>query len=203
MNRFLSLSGRARGAAVALVSALFLTAAAYGGYSYHASSVTARINAGIAATESASPDLGTAAFNGALTYSGTFTSGTAAGMVDVLWSDTRTLAASGRDSLDLSGVLTTALNQTFSPAKIKAVMITAAAGNTNNVVVGGASAGGWVGFFGDVSDKIVLKPGYMFLLGGTGTGFTVTNSSADALLIINSAGTTTVTYSIVVLGTSA
>lgn len=181
---------------------LALTGAAYGGYAYNAATVTGRVNASVSATEGAVADLGTAAFNGALSYAQTYTSGTGNGAVDVLWSDTRTLAASARDSLDLSGVLTTALNQTFSPAKIKCVMVTALAANTNNVNIGGATAGGWIGFFGDVTDKIVVKPGGVFMDCSPNTGFTVTNSSADALLIINSGAGTGVTYSIMILGTS-
>src|SRR5690348_6520436 len=76
------------------------------------------------------------------------TSGTAAGNADVLFTDTRTITASSSEDLDLVGSLTDALGTTFSPARIKALIVGAAAANTNNVVVGGASATQWAALLG-------------------------------------------------------
>lgn len=165
--------------------------------------LTATIAGSITARQTSVADLGTATFPATISKSISLTSGTAAGQADILWTDTRTLGASATENLDLAGVLTDAFGATLTAAKVKAVMISADAANTNNVVVGGHASAAFVGWFGDATDTIVLKPGYFFLLGGSGTGYTVTATTGDLIKVLNSAGTTGVTYSITVIGTSA
>jgi hypothetical protein len=177
-----------------------LTGAAYGGAAYRAA-ITSRITAGIVASESSVKALGQATFPAALNYSASLISGTGAGAADVLWSDTLSIPASHSINIDLVGSKTTAFGGTFSPAKIKAVMITATAANTTDLRFGAATSNGWVGFFSDVTDAIVLKPGYVFLLGGTGTGYTATAGTVDVFKVKN-LGATLAKFAIVVLGTS-
>lgn len=166
-------------------------------------SLTAQIRASITATLTGSGDLGTPSVPLAITESQTWSSGTGADQADLVFADTRTLAASATEDLDLAGVLTNPLNATLTLAKVKAILVRAAEGNTNNVVVGGASANGLLGVFGDATDTIVVKPGGVFLWVAPGTGASVTAATGDLLKIANSGAGTGVTYDILILGASA
>ena len=129
-------------------------------------------------------------------------SGTGTGQADVLFSDTRTLAASATEDLDLAGALASALGGSAVFAKLKAVIVTAAAGNTNNVNVIRTTTTGVPLFLAD-GDGIPVLPGGTFVWVGPGAGVAVAAASDDTLTFTNSAGTTTVTYSVVLVGTSA
>lgn len=126
------------------------------------------------------------------------TSGTATtGQSNILFSDTRTIAASATEDLDLAGVLADAFGATIAAAEIVAIYIEAAAANTNNVVVGAATApfAGPLGATGTYE----IKPGE-FYLAVSQSGWAVGAGATDDLKILNSAGTTSVTYSIVIIG---
>ncbi len=131
--------------------------------------------------------------------------GTGAAQADRLFSDTRTLAASANEDLDLAGALADAIGGTAVFARIKGLYIAAASGNTNNVIVGAAASNAWATLLG-ATHTITLRPGAWIML-GTGatdaTGYTVTAGTGDLLRIANSAGSTTVTYDIAVIGCSA
>lgn len=132
--------------------------------------------------------------------------GTAAGKADKIWSDTRTIAASGTDDLDLAAGLTDAFGASITFVKVKAIIISAAAGNTNNVLVGGDATNTFLTWVESESDAVVLRPGATFaLIAGEAdaTGYAVTASTGDLLRIRNSAGSTGVDYSIIIIGTSA
>lgn len=131
-------------------------------------------------------------------------SGVGAGAADLLFSDTRTLAASGVEDLDLSGVLVDALGSTLAFARIKGIVIAASAGNTNNVVVGGAASNGFVNWVADATDKINVRPGgVLALFAPDATAYAVTAATGDLLHIANSGGTTSVSYDVVIIGASA
>lgn len=131
----------------------------------------------------------------------TLTNGTGASQADKVFTDTRTLTASATEDIDLAAVLTDAFGATLTFAKVKAVIISAAAANTNDVQVTRPASNG-VPLFMAASDGIALKPGYSFAFFGAGTGVTVTAGTGDLLTLTNSAGSTSVTYTIVVIGTS-
>src|SRR2546430_1679261 len=61
------------------------------------------------------------------------TSGNGLNQADRLFADTRTIAASGTDPLDLNGVLVDAVGTVMSLLRAKFLYIAAAAANTNNV----------------------------------------------------------------------
>src|SRR5690348_4579425 len=63
--------------------------------------------------------------------------GTSSGQVSKVFTDQRTIAASGSENLDLAGSLTDALGATLTFAVVKAIWIKADPGNTNNVIIGG------------------------------------------------------------------
>ncbi len=85
--------------------------------------------------------------------------------------------------------------------KIKAILVKAAEGNTNNVVVGGAASNGWVGPFGATTDTVAVKPGgTVMFVAPDANGYAVTAGTADQLKVANSGVGTGVTYDIVIVG---
>lgn len=164
--------------------------------------LTATIKAGINATHTSALDLGTASFPLSLLSSISLTDGADASEADRIFSDTRTLAASATEDLDLSGALTNAYG-TVIFARIKAVFITAASGNTNDVQLTRPASNG-VPLFLAAGDGLSVRPGGLFLWAcSDATGVAVTAGTGDLLTLTNSAGSTSVTYSIVIIGASA
>lgn len=118
---------------------------------------------------------------------------------NVLFSDTRTLAASATEDLDLTGSLTDAFGSTISAAEIVAIFISAASGNTNNVQLTRPASNGFIGPFLAAGDGVAIKPGEWLPLISQ-SGWAVTASTGDLLTFTNSGSGTSVTYSIVIVG---
>lgn len=133
----------------------------------------------------------------------TLASGTGANQADKVFSDTRTLAASATEDLDLAGSLAGALGGSVVFARIKGLIVRAADGNTNNVnVIRPASNG--VPLFLAAGDGIPVKPGGTFVwIAPDATGIAVTASTGDLITFTNSGGTTSVTYDVIIIGASA
>lgn len=130
--------------------------------------------------------------------------GTGAGQADLLFTDRRTINASSNDDIDLSGTLTDVFGQAVVFARVKALMVVASSGNTNNVVIGNAAAAQFVGPFGAATHTIAVQPGGLaFLVAPGATAWAVTATTADILRIANSGAGTSVTYDIAILGASA
>lgn len=128
----------------------------------------------------------------------TFLTGSGPAQASAVFSDTRTLAASATETLDLNGTLLDAFGQSVAFTSLKAILIKAHATNTNNVVVGDAASNAQTGFLG-ATGTITLEPGDFALL-VSNNGFTVTPTTADLLKVANSAGGTGVTYDVVLIG---
>lgn len=160
------------------------------------------VDANISAAFTSALDLVTASAPLALNTRISMASGTATGLADLCWSDTRTVVASGTDALDLAGVLTGNLGGTLTLVKLKAVLVRAAAANTNAVRVNRPATNG-VPLFLAASDGIDVLPGGLFLWVAPGAGVTVTPATGDLLNIDNSGAGTSVTYDVVLVGTSA
>ncbi|GHA28678.1 hypothetical protein GCM10010372_30590 [Streptomyces tauricus] len=155
---------------------------------------------------SSSIDLGTARAPQILARRMSLGSGSGAGNADRLFSDRRTLAASASEDLDLAGTaLIDAFGAQVTFARVKGLVIAAAAGNTNNLLVGASSGNQWATLLNSTG-VVTLRPG-AFLAVGTGdadpTGYAVTASTGDLLKIANSAAGTSVTYDIHIIGASA
>lgn len=125
--------------------------------------------------------------------------GTGTGKANAIWSDTRTIAASSSENLDLAGVLADAFGNALTFTKVKAIMVKAAAANTNDVHVGGAASNGFTAPFADATDIAKVKPGGVFLWVYP-AGATVTASTGDILKMANSSSGTGVTYDIIIVG---
>lgn len=130
--------------------------------------------------------------------------GTTAGQADLMFTDERTLAASTSESLDLAGGLTDAFGATLGFAEIVGLLIEADAGNTNDVVVGGAASNAFLGPFADATDKLKVKPGgFAFLAAPTDPAWPVTGGTGDLLQVANGGAGSAVTYTVTVIGRSA
>lgn len=133
------------------------------------------------------------------------TDGVDAGEADLIFQDTRTLSASASESLDLAGgSLVDSFGQAVTFAKIVAVIVVASpANNIANEVQVTRPASNGVPLFIAAGDGISLAPGAFVAWGDGVTGKTVTAGTGDLLTVTNSAGTNSVTYSIIIVGKSA
>jgi hypothetical protein len=146
-----------------------------------------------------SPDLGSLNFSPTNRAPTNLANGTGSSQANRMYSDQRTLGASASETLDLDA-LTDVFGASLAFVKIKSIRISAASGNTNNVVVGG---GDWTAPFSDATDKLVIPPGGSIMLNAPVSGWAVTATTADGLLVANSGAGTSVVYDIEIVGTDA
>jgi hypothetical protein len=154
----------------------------------------------IAALETAASDLGSPSFTLRPADDVVLNDGTGVNQAQKIFSDTRTIAASANDDLDLAGSLTNAFGQVISFTAIKAVYIKASTANVNNLVVGGAPTNTFVGRFGAATHTIALRPGDRDLQVTPGTGWAVVAGTGDILRIANGGAGSTVDYDIIIVG---
>lgn len=124
--------------------------------------------------------------------------GTGTGQINEAFHDERTLGASATEDLDLAGSLVNPVGDTITFAKLKAIIVIADEDNTNDVQVSRPATNG-VTWAAAASDKVSVGPGDVFVLTSR-AGWTVTAGTADLITITNSAGTTGVTYKVILLG---
>jgi hypothetical protein len=168
-------------------------------------SLRSKLSVVVNATHSSTLDLGAGTVPLALTYAKSLANGTGAGQADKLFHDRRTLAASATEDIDLAGVLADAFGSTITFARVKGLVIAAASGNTNNVIVGAAAANPWTALLG-ATGTVTLRPDAVFaVLAGEAdaTGYAVTAGTGDLLKVANSGAGSSVTYDIVIIGASA
>lgn len=162
-----------------------------------------RLNVQLDATQTSALDLVSATAPLSVGFRKTLTNGTLANQANLVWSDQRTIAASGNDDIDLAGTLTNVFGAAVVFARVKTIFIKAAAANTNNVVVGGASST-FTSWVTGTNPAILVRPDGSFHLScSDATAYVVTATSADVLRISNSGAGTPVTYDIVIVGASA
>ncbi len=130
--------------------------------------------------------------------------GTGANQADKIYSDTDTLGASATRDIDLAGALTDILGLALTFVKVKGIFLAAAAGNVNNVVLGAAAATQFVGPFGAATHTAYAAPGGFIAFGRPdAAGWPVGAGASDLLRVANGGAGTSVTYNIVIIGTSA
>lgn len=136
----------------------------------------------------------------------TLATGTAAGQADQVFMDTRTLAPSANEDLDLNGsTLRDGFGNNLAFLRVKGIYISAAAANVNNVVVGAAAATQWATLL-NTTGTVTLRPGASFLAfagAADATAYAVVGGASDFLRITNSAAGTSVNYDIVIVGATA
>jgi len=168
-------------------------------------SLTSLLAISASATQTVAQDLGTASAPVSVSRSVNLASGTGAGQADRVFHDRRTLAASASEDLDLAGSLVDAFGQTITFARIKGLVVSAAAANTNNVVIGAAASAPWAALLG-ATHTLTLRPGAaVAVMAGEAdaAAYVVAATTADLLKIANSGAGSGVTYDIVIIGASA
>lgn len=133
-------------------------------------------------------------------YTQLFSSGTGANQANALYQTQATLAASARTTYDLHASLTDDFGQSVTCTKLRALIVKAASGNTNNVLVGGGSTTiTALTSTGALQEGLVVRPGGQIIwVFPDATGGALTAGSSDVLQVANSAGSTAVTYDIIV-----
>ena len=135
------------------------------------------------------------------------TFGTAASQVNLIVAQDRTLAASSNETLDLYGSTTPLLdifgaNALFRHIKYIAIYIVSG-GDVNGLQIGAAGSNPFVGPFGGTSPTILVYPsGPGFQVGEPTNGWAVT-TTAGQLKIANESSSASVTYRVVIGGTTS
>ncbi|MDF5755821.1 hypothetical protein [Spongiactinospora sp. TRM90649] len=128
----------------------------------------------------------------------TLTNGAGAGQADLIWSDKRQIAGSATDSLDLAGALTGPLGGSLTFARIKGLLVAAAAGNTTDVRITRPAANA-VPLL-SAAGYIPVAPGGLFVwYAPTAAGVAVTAGTADLIDMVNG-GATAADYDVVIIG---
>jgi hypothetical protein len=134
------------------------------------------------------------------------TYGTATGQVNLIVAQDRTLAASSNETLDLYGSTTPladifGANALFRHIKYIAIYIVSG-GDVNGLLVGGAASDPFLGPLGGTTPTVLVYPsGPGFQVGEPTVGWAVT-TSAGQLKITNESSAVSVTYRIVIGGTT-
>lgn len=161
---------------------------------------SASMKIAINAELAAAPDLGSLVQSLPYEKKLNFSDGAGANQINTIWQDTRQIAASGTDQIDLAGGIADAFGNTLTLTKVKGIFIFAHSTNTNDLLVGG-DANAFVDWVSDATDVIVVRPGAFFCLcNPNAAGYAVTSGTGDVLLVTNSAGSTVVDYDIILFG---
>ncbi|WP_119270861.1 hypothetical protein [Taklimakanibacter deserti] len=167
-----------------------------------AATLRATVYAGIRALYKGSTEVGTPEISLPLADPQEFTSGTGNFQSDLLFQDERTVTASSSEDLDLAGVLADTFGTTLTFVEVTAIYVEASCSNTNDVVVGAATAPVALGF-GGTTPTWAIQPCGRFMVSAPKAGWTVGAGSTDDLKIANSSSGSSVTYKIVIFGRSA
>ena len=178
--------------ALALAAAFSLPAAA--------SDFKGTVRLTVAADYTKSMDLSTARDRLDKVFEQLFTTGTGSSQANVLWHDERTLTDGSNENLDLSGVLMDSFGDSVALVKVKGLIIKNQS-TTQTLSVGGAASAQFSTWVGAVTDIVKVPPGGVLCLFNP-AGYTVTNTTADLLKILNSAGASCI-YDIIIIGNGA
>jgi hypothetical protein len=139
--------------------------------------LTTSVSIQIAASQTTALDLVTKRADLVKTITLALDTGTGLAQADVFFSDTRSTA--GTDSLDMvGGGLLDNLGNVWAPARIKGIIVVAAAANTGNVLLRRPAANG-VPFLTAAADEIPIHPGgVQFLWAPSAAGYVVTAAPA-------------------------
>jgi hypothetical protein len=152
------------------------------------------------AVQTNAKDLATPHFDIVEKYEFDFDDGTGADQAQVVFEDTRTLAGSTNESLDLAGGLPHDLGGTITFTAAKVLIVKASDSNTGNLRVGAGVSNAFQGWFGASAVGCLVPPGgILVLIDPSATGESVTGGTGDLLRIENlSAGSST--YEIILAG---
>lgn len=161
----------------------------------------ARIAASLNIRQSDSADLGTPSFALAKNFPLDFPFGTGDGTCQQVFSDTRTLALSTAEDLDLSGsTLKDNLNHNLAFTKVMAIFLYAHTGNGSTIAIKPGASNGFNGPFGAATHKNQIPAGGWYMAVAPVAGWPVTASTGDLLNIGNDDSGAAATYDIIIIG---
>jgi hypothetical protein len=151
--------------------------------------------------ESNAQDLGTGAYTLSRVLAIALANGTSTGQANAMVSDRRTLSAGASETLDFSPSTLAGMFNTPTFTAIKALAVLAASSNSNDVWVTRPTNG--IPIFAASGDRVAIPAGGALALAWpSNAGIVVTAGTGDLLDIGNSGGGSSVTYDLVVLGTT-
>ncbi len=163
--------------------------------------LTSSINVKFTGTQAGTPDKGAVSHAVADSIARSFTNGVAVNQANQMFVDTRTVAGSSNDDIDLAGILIDQLGTTVTFTSIKALLITSDLANGDVLNVGAAAANGFSTMYGASTDLVKVHPGGLMLLSNpTAAGYIVTAGTGDILRVAN-ADASSATYTIYLIGT--
>lgn len=136
--------------------------------------------------------------------SGNLTSGTGAGKCDLRYIAQVTLAGSGTTTLNLSS-LTDTFGGAIAFVRIKSIYVENNNGTTATSILVGGGSNPLINYLVGTTPQVRVRNGMVFFLGvcQDATGFAVTASTGDKLLITNEDNTNSATVNIELIGNSA
>ncbi len=162
---------------------------------------TSSIKLNVNATLSSAVDIGSASQSIAYAKTLSFTDGTGANQINAVWQDSRNVAASTADDIDVAGGLTDAFGNTLTLTKVKGIIVFSYAANGDNLKIGGDATAALINWVDDATDEIILAPGGMFMIGNpSAAGYAVTATTGDILQITNVDSGAAADYDIILFG---
>jgi hypothetical protein len=139
-----------------------------------------------------------------LSYDDQLSNGSAADQANTIWSDQRTVAASGHDDLDLTNLTHTLFGSTLSIdlASVKAILLVNTSTTTNDRLRFDSSVANacTAPFGGSATSLVEIGADSALLLSSKKDGWTV--DSTHKILRVANPSADAITYNIVILGTS-
>lgn len=145
-------------------------------------------------------DLSTTSDPMTLDLKDTMTNGTILNQCDQAWHDQRTVTAAA-ENIDIAGVLANSFNTVLTFAKIKGLFIHNRSTTPGENLTIGAAGANELMIFGAAADTKVIGPDGIFFIWEPSLAGITGGAGADLLKI--DPGAATITYDIVILGTSA
>lgn len=96
-------------------------------------------------------------------YSWTHTSGTNINQMNMLWHDTLSIAASGTNTVGITGGITNAFGEVLTMNEVSFVFVISASANDGTLRIGGGT-NAFSSWFTTATDELVLRPGGAIML---------------------------------------
>lgn len=167
--------------------------------------LTAKITTSIVADLAGTPALALPDAPLTKSYVASYANGAGANQAQAIYSGSRTIAGSGTDNLDLSGLLTDALGNVVSLTGVKEIII--ANTGASQIRVGKKITNGFAGPFDQTAGSLGVlvevaqgtSPGMLRLSSASAAGWAVVGATGD-LLSIENMSATGATYDVIIIG---
>ena len=137
-------------------------------------------------------------------WSWKFTEGAAADKIDRFWTDSRTLAATTAENLDMAGVLTHVFGTTIAAARVKVIALRHKTPAASAALQLGGHATLGLNLFGATPDLdtaqpyLIVPPGGGNIWIGPTAGGVVVNAGSEDMLRIYNGGAASIDYDIII-----